>query len=241
MSKLNYFLKGNTKIAYRYYKRSKKSLVFIHGLLSNMNGKKSTYFNNYCRRKKISFLCFDFQGHGKSNGDFVNFGIGDWFKNLKDLLNYLKIEQPILVGSSMGGWVAMLYALNYPKKVSKLIGIAPAPDFTKELIWKSLTSKEKQKIKSNKIVTRKVSKDFSYSYSPKLFINSKKFFVKDIKKKYDGQTILFHGGQDQSVPYNYNDKFYKNSTFLNLTNITIKNADHSMSDELSLKTIIKYI
>ena len=112
MSKLNYFLKGNTKIAYRYYKRSKKSLVFIHGLLSNMNGKKSTYFNNYCRRKKISFLCFDFQGHGKSNGDFVNFGIGDWFKNLKDLLNYLKIEQPILVGSSMGGWVAMLYALN---------------------------------------------------------------------------------------------------------------------------------
>jgi len=92
VSKLNYFLKGNTKIAYRYYKRSKKSLVFIHGLMSDMNGKKSSYFNNYCRRKKISFLCFDFQGHGRSNGDFVNFGVGDWFKNLKDLLNYLKIN-----------------------------------------------------------------------------------------------------------------------------------------------------
>ena len=241
MSKLNYFLKGNTKIAYRYYKRSKKNLVFIHGLLSDMNGKKSKYFNNYCRRKKISFLCFDFRGHGKSSGNFINFGIGDWFSDLKSLLRYLNINQSTLVGSSMGGWVAMLYALNYPKKVSKLIGIAPAPDFTKELIWKSLTSKEKQKIKSNKIVTRKVSKDFSYSYSPKLFINSKNFFVKDMKKKYIGQTILFHGGQDQSVPHNYNDKFYKNSTFLNLTNITIKNADHSMSDELSLKTIIKYI
>ena len=92
-----------------------------------MNGKKSKYFNNYCRRKKISFLCFDFQGHGKSNGDFVNFGIGDWFKNLKDLLNYLKIENPILIGSSMGGWIGMLYALYYPTKVKKLIGIAPAP------------------------------------------------------------------------------------------------------------------
>ena len=241
MSKLNYLLKGNTKIAYRYYKRSKKSLVFIHGLLSDMNGKKSTYFNNYCRRNKISFLCFDFRGHGKSSGKFIDFGIGDWFSDLKSLLKYLNINQPTLVGSSMGGWVAMLYALNYPKKVSKLIGIAPAPDFTKELIWKSLTSKEKQKIKSNKVVTRKVSKNFSYSYSPKLFINSKNFFIKDIKKKYSGQVILFHGGQDQSVPYNYNDKFYKNSTFLNLTNITIKNADHSMSDEMSLKTIIKYI
>ena len=135
----------------------------------------------------------------------------------------------------------MLYALNYPKKVSKLIGIAPAPDFTKELIWKSLNTKEKQKIKSNKIVTKKVSNDFSYTYSPKLFINSKNFFVKNIKKKYKGQTILFHGCQDLSVPYNYNDRFYKNSTFINLTNITIKNAGHSMSDEESLKSIIKYI
>ena len=241
MPKYEYLNVNNNKIAYRYYKRSKKTVIFIHGLKSDMNGKKSIYFNKYCKNKNYSYLCFDFRGHGKSSGNFIDFGIGDWFSDLKSLLKYLNIKQSTLVGSSMGGWVAMLYALNYPKKVSKLIGIAPAPDFTKELIWKSLTSKEKQKINSNKIVTRKVSKDFSYSYSPKLFINSKNFFVKDIKKKYNGQTILFHGGQDQSVPYNYNDRFYKNYTFLNLTNITIKNADHSMSDELSLKTIIKYI
>ena len=241
MPKYEYLNVNNNKIAYRYYKRSKKTVIFIHGLKSDMNGKKSIYFNKYCKNKNYSYLCFDFRGHGKSSGNFIDFGIGDWFSDLKRLIKYLNINQSTLVGSSMGGWVAMLYALNYPKKVSKLIGIAPAPDFTKELIWKSLTSKEKQKINSNKIVTRKVSKDFSYSYSPKLFINSKNFFVKDMKKKYIGQTILFHGGQDQSVPHNYNDKFYKNSTFLNLTNITIKNADHSMSDELSLKTIIKYI
>ena len=229
------------KIAYKFFKRRKKTVIFLHGLLSDMNGAKSKYFSNFCKKNNYSFLCFDFRGHGKSSGCFTNYGVGDWYNDLFKLIKFLNIQNITLIGSSMGGWVAMLYALNYPKKVSKLIGIAPAPDFTKELIWKSLTSKEKQKIKSNKIVTRKVSKDFSYSYSPKLFINSKNFFVKDIKKKYNGQTILFHGGQDQSVPYNYNDKFYKNSTFLNLTNITIKNADHSMSDELSLKTIIKYI
>ena len=229
------------KIAYKFFKRRKKTVIFLHGLLSDMNGAKSKYFSNFCKKNNYSFLCFDFRGHGKSSGCFTNYGVSDWYNDLLKLIKFLNIQDITLIGSSMGGWVAMLYALNYPKKVSKLIGIAPAPDFTKELIWKSLTSKEKQKIKSNKIVTRKVSKDFSYSYSPKLFINSKNFFVKDIKKKYNGQTILFHGGQDQSVPYNYNDKFYKNSTFLNLTNITIKNADHSMSDELSLKTIIKYI
>jgi len=241
MTKLQFLSTGKKRIAYKYFKRGRNNIIFLHGLLSNMDGKKSRYFNNYSKKCNYSYLCFDFRGHGKSSGNFIDFGIGDWFSDLKSLLKYLNINQSTLVGSSMGGWVAMLYALNYPKKVSKLIGIAPAPDFTKELIWKSLTSQEKQKIKSNKIVTRKVSKDFSYSYSPKLFINSKNYLVKNMKKKYNGQTILFHGGQDQSVPYNYNDKFYKNSTFLNLTNITIKNADHSMSDELSLKSIIKYI
>jgi len=66
-------------------------LIFIHGLMSDMNGQKSVFFNNHCRKENISFLCFDFSGHGKSNGDFINFGIKDWYKNLKDLINYLNL------------------------------------------------------------------------------------------------------------------------------------------------------
>ena len=85
----------------------------------------------------------------------MNFGIGDWFKNLKDLLNYLKIENPILIGSSMGGWVAMLYALYYPTKVKKLIGIAPAPDFTVDLLWKELSTKDKKKLNQIKWLKKK--------------------------------------------------------------------------------------
>ena len=241
MSKLSYYLKGNTKIAYRYYKRSKKSLVFIHGMLSDMNGKKSKYFNNYCRKKNITFLCFDFQGHGKSNGDFTDLGVGDWFKNLKDLLHYLNIEDPILIGSSMGGWVAMLYALHFPKKVKKLIGIAPAPDFTVDLLWKEFSTKDKNTINSNKIVEKKINDDFIYKYSPKLFLNSKKYLIKNIKKTYSGEVILFHGSEDLVVPHHYNDKFYKNKIFSKVVNITIKNADHSMSDIFSLRKISSFI
>lgn len=241
MSKLQYFIKGNNKIAYRYYKRSKKNLIFIHGLMSDMNGKKSVFFNNHCRKENISFLCFDFSGHGKSNGDFINFGIKDWYKNLKDLINYLNLKNITLIGSSMGGWVAMLYALNFSKNIDKLIGIAAAPDFTKDLLWKELSDHNKAKIRANKIIKKKVSDDFTYQYSPKLFKNSKDHFIKDTNKKFLKETVLFHGDKDLTVPRSYNDKFFTNSNFSKLINITIKNADHSMSDEISLNTISKFI
>ena len=135
----------------------------------------------------------------------------------------------------------MLYALRFPKKVKKLIGIAPAPDFTTNLVMKELTKIEKKKIKMNKIVEKKVNKDFTYKYSPKLFLNSKKHLIKNINKVYNGEVILFHGSEDVTVPYEYNNKFFKNKNFPKLINITIKKADHSMSDSLSLKTISSFI
>ena len=91
MSKLSFYKKDDVKISYRYYKRSKKTLIFLHGLLSDKDGKKSNFLNNYCKKNKISYLCFDFQGHGRSSGEFTNFGISDWYNDLDNIIKYLKI------------------------------------------------------------------------------------------------------------------------------------------------------
>ncbi len=206
-----------------------------------MNGKKSIYFNQFCRNKNYSYLCFDFRGHGKSSGEFTDYGISDWYEDLNILIKFLNIANPILIGSSMGGWVAILFSLKNPKKIQKLIGIAPAPDFTIDLLWKELNEKNKKKIKSNKIVRKIINKDFYYDYSPQLFKNSRKCLIRNINKTFNGETIFFHGGNDHTVPYNYNDKFLKKKNFPQLLLITIKNADHSMSDSYSLKTISKFI
>ena len=79
----------------------------------------------------------------------------------------------------MGCYALCFY---YPKKVQKLIGIAPAPDFTVDLLWKELSTKDKKKIKSNKIVKKKISDDFSYKYSPNLFSNSEGYLIKNLNK-----------------------------------------------------------
>jgi len=93
----------------------------------------------------------------------------------------------------------------------------------------------------NVVVEKKVNKDFTYKYSPKLFLNSQKHLIKNINKVYRGEVILFHGSEDLTVPYDYNNKFFKNKNFPMLINITIKKADHSMSDSFSLKTISSFI
>ena len=90
MPKYEYLNINNNKIAYRYYKRSKKTVIFIHGLKSNMNGKKSIFLNQYCRKKNYSYLCFDFRGHGKSSGEFTDFGIRDWYEDLNKLITLIK-------------------------------------------------------------------------------------------------------------------------------------------------------
>ena len=206
-----------------------------------MNGKKSVYLNKYCRNKNYSYLCFDFRGHGKSSGEFTNYGISDWYEDLCKLIKFLKITNIILIGSSMGGWVAMLFSLKYPKKVQKLIGIAPAPDFTTDLLWKELNEKDKKLIKSNKIVRKKISEDFYYDYSPKLFKNSRKCLIRNINKTFSGETIFFHGVNDGVIPYKYNNKFLKKGNFPQLLYLIIRNADHSMSDSYSLKIISEFI
>ena len=210
-------------------------------MLSDKKGAKSKYIGNYCEKKNYSFLCFDFRGHGMSSGNFTEYGVGDWYADLCNIIKLLKINQCILIGSSMGGWIAMLYALRFPKKVKKLIGIAPAPDFTTDLIMKELTNADIKKIKMNNIVEKKVNKDFTYKYSPKLFLNSKKHLIKNINKVYKGEVILFHGSEDITVPYNYNNKFFRNKNFPMLINITVRKADHSMSDSFSLRTISSFI
>ena len=206
-----------------------------------MDGVKSKYLSEYAKKNNFSFLTFDFRGHGKSSGEFVNYGIIDWYNDLNKIINYLNISRFILIGSSMGGWVAIYFTLKYPKKVEKLICIAPAPDFTINLILKELTKSQLMKIKNNKIVKKKVSENFYYQYSPSLFKNSKAALICKIKKKFDKDVIFFHGGRDKTISFDYNNKFLNNSNFSNFKLIIIKHADHSMSDKKSLQTFIKFI
>jgi pimeloyl-ACP methyl ester carboxylesterase len=110
-------------------------VVFLGGFASDMTGTKATHLEGWARAAGRAFLRFDYTGHGASSGAFEAGCIGDWARDAGDALARLTEGPQILVGSSMGGWIALLLARRAPERVAGLVGIAAAPDFTEDSMW----------------------------------------------------------------------------------------------------------
>ena len=112
-----------------------------------MAGTKALFLEDWAKKNKRPFLRFDYSGHGQSSEKFLDGCISEWKQDAVEVIKTLTSGQQILVGSSMGGWIALLTALKN-KDVNGLIGIASAPDFTKNQ-WDRLSDAEKEEFKSN--------------------------------------------------------------------------------------------
>ena len=119
-------------------------VVFLHGLRSDMTGTKALALADWARRTGRAFLRFDCSGHGRSSGRFEDGAIGDWFEDALAALTQLTEGPQVLVGSSMGGWLALLLARAVPDRVRGLVGIAAAPDFTEDGIWAGATGEHRR-------------------------------------------------------------------------------------------------
>lgn len=122
------------RIAYHLTPGSTPGVVFLGGFRSDMAGTKALYLEAWAQREGRGFLRFDYSGHGQSGGDFLDGCIGDWFEDARAAIGLTKGPQ-ILVGSSMGGWISLLLAREWPGKVAGLVTIAAAPDFTEDSMW----------------------------------------------------------------------------------------------------------
>jgi pimeloyl-ACP methyl ester carboxylesterase len=118
------------------------TVVFLPGFRSHMNGDKATALATFCQRHGHAMLRFDYSGHGASGGDFLDGTIGAWAEDALAVVDSLTQGPLILIGSSMGGWIALLTARVRPDRVAALVGIAAAPDFTQRLMWDAMTPQE---------------------------------------------------------------------------------------------------
>ena len=227
--------KLNQKIAFKYIKGKSPGIIFIHGLTSDMEGKKALSIQKYARKKGLAFLRFDCRGHGKSYGKFHNFTITDWKNDLFDMIDNIVKGQQILIGSSIGGWLMLLAAKSKKSKIAGLIGLAPAADAT---IWMKKVNDIPKK------VWIEINKKGFANFKKWNVILTKKFFEEGNKNlvlknniSFNKPVILIHGLKDKDVKPEISKKILKKISSNKVQIRYLKNSGHRLSNENEIKTI----
>lgn len=134
---------NDVQIAYHHTPGKGPGVIFLTGFKSDMTGGKALALEDHCRQQGRAFIRFDYQGHGDSSGKFEDGCIGEWAGDAVAVLDVVAEGPQILVGSSMGGWIMLLAALQRRERVAGLLGLAAAPDFTEDLIWDAFDTEQR--------------------------------------------------------------------------------------------------
>jgi len=227
------------KIKYLFIKKNSQiTVVFFHGLMSDMVGAKPTAIQKFCRKLKLNFLKFEYSGHGRSSGKFIEGNISKWTDEAKQLIKS-KIKNDknlIFVGSSMGSWIALNLFSFFKKQIKGFIGIASAPEFLEKLMWKKFSKKIKKIIMTKKIYHLEHG-GFIYPITKQLIFDGRKNKVLNNKINLKIPIVLFHGAKDEVVPLNFSKKIFEICKKSKKKLIKIKNGDHSLSRKSDLKKI----
>ena len=233
--------RGNKKIKYLLIKKnSHLTVVFFHGFMSDMIGEKPKAIQKFCNKNNLNFLKFEYSGHGKSTGEFIDGNITKWTNEAKKLINskLSKNQKLIFIGSSMGSWIALNLFPVFKKKLKGFIGISSAPEFLENLMWKKFNKKIKKIIMTKKIYNLERD-EFVYPITKQLIFDGRKNKVLNNKINLKIPIILFHGTKDNVVPLSFSKKILKFCKKSNKKLIRIKNGDHSLSRKNDLKKICK--
>lgn len=213
-------------------------VVFLHGLMSDMNGGKALHVEAHCRQRGWSCLRFDQSGHGESDGRFIDGTIGSWAEDTCALIDAVTVGPQILVGSSMGGWVMLLAALKRQDRVAGLLGIAPAPDFTEDLTWPSLSAGQQQQVMETGLV--EVPSGYSeepYRFSRALFEDGRQNCLLGAPIPFAGPVRILHGQQDDAVPWQQSLRLADQLTSADVELTFIKAGDHRLSEPQHLERL----
>ena len=217
-------------IAYHHNSGAGPGVIFCGGFKSDMTGIKATTLEAHCRDRNQQFTRFDYQGHGASSGAFEDGTIGTWRDDLLEVFEEITEGPQIVVGSSMGAWMALLLTRMRRDRVAGLLLLAPAADFTTELMWKQLTAEAKQQIEEKGVWMRpSLYDDGPYPITKNLIEESHKHLVLDNPIQFDGPVRILLGLCDEVIPVEHVLRTADAITSSDIEILLIKNGDHRLS------------
>jgi pimeloyl-ACP methyl ester carboxylesterase len=213
------------QIAYRLRSGAEPTLVFLPGYASDMEGAKALALDSFAERRGLGLLRLDYSGTGSSGGRFENGTLAAWLEEALAAIDQLAPGPLILVGSSMGGWIALHLALLRPERIQALVGIAAAPDFTE---W-GITADQAAQLTDVGRLTRGF-----WESGQRLLLLNKEIAI-------DCPVRLLHGERDEEVPLDIAFRTMRALRSADVQLNVLKGGGHRLSEPHEIDAILRTV
>jgi pimeloyl-ACP methyl ester carboxylesterase len=233
------FRNPDVPLAFEYLPGAAPIVVFCPGYASDMGGTKAMALEEACRARGQAMLRFDYSGHGQSGGDFLDGTIGGWTDDAAHIIGEIVPGQSVLlVGSSMGGWIALLLGQMLRERLAGMILIAPAPDFTEKLLRPSLSAAVLAELQEKGVVYQPSEYGAPLPLTLKFLAEAATHLVLDGTVAVRCPVHILHGMLDDTVPWKHSLKIAEalESTAVRVT--FLKDGDHRLSRPQDLRLLV---
>lgn len=218
------------RIAYHRQAGRGPGVVFLGGFRSDMGGTKAMFLQDWAEATGRAYLRFDYSGHGQSSGAFADGCIGDWAADAAAVLSGLTEGPQVLVGSSMGGWIALLLARQSPERIAALVGIAAAPDFTEDSIWAGLSNPARRALLAQgQLAVPAGGAEPPYLITRRLIEDGRRHLVLRAPLTLPFPVRLLQGSADTDVPIAVALRLLEHARGGDIRLQVVKGADHRFS------------
>jgi pimeloyl-ACP methyl ester carboxylesterase len=231
-------LPDGRRIAFRFNVGTSPTLVFLPGYMSDMAGSKATAVFDWAAAQGRACLLLDYSGCGESDGQFADGTLSRWRDEVLALIAAYCPGPVVLVGSSMGGWLMLMVALQIPDRIAALVGIAAAPDFT---AWGYSDEQQADLLAGEPVFEEN-------AYGPQPTPTYPAFWADGQAQLLLGQEIaidcpvrLLHGQQDQDVPWEVSLRLSAALRSGDVQVILIKDGDHRLSRDADISLLLRTI
>ena len=214
------------------------TFVWLSGFRSDMAGGKAQAVSSWAWENGNGAVLFDYSGHGESEGRFEDGTISSWRKDTLAAIDTLSDGPVILVGSSMGGWMALLAALARPERVKGLVLIAPAPDFTEKLMWAGLSQAQQEEVMTQGLTLRPSDYGTPDPITRALIEDGRHWQILDAPIEFNGPVRILQGMQDPDVPWAHALEINERLTSPDVVLTLIKDGDHRLSREQDVARLL---
>ncbi len=228
-------------LAYHQTNGAGPGVVFLGGFKSDMEGTKALWLEDWARDAGRAFLRFDYSGHGESSGAFTDGSIGDWTADARAVIDAVTTGPQILVGSSMGGWIALLLARDNPELAAGLVTVAAAPDFTEDAMWAGFDADQRAALLADGQVALPSEYGDPYVITRRLIEDGRDHLVLRSPLELPFPVRFLQGSADADVDMSVALRLLDHARGPDMRLTLVKGADHRFSDPECLAMIGKAI